>query len=246
MSSRPAPVKPDTAAASLLVAALAIAGISACTRIDLTLAHAMYGGGAFAARHAWWAETLSHDIMRRLMFVLAACVVAPAVADWFSPRAWAPAVRGRMRVVALSAILIPLATSLLKHYSASHCPWDLIEFGGDRVYVGLFDAIPAFMPPGRCMPAGHASSALWLVSLAVFARTRRGGAAVALSMLAFGFALGWVQQMRGAHFLTHTLWSMWIACAISSALAYAMPYLSRSHMRTSANGRAESGSLNIS
>jgi len=26
-----------------------------------------------------------------------------------------------------------------------------------------------------------------------------------------GAALGWIQQMRGAHFLTHTLWSMWIA-----------------------------------
>jgi membrane-associated PAP2 superfamily phosphatase len=23
-----------------------------------------------------------------------------------------------------------------------------------------------------------------------------------------------MQQMRGAHFLTHTLWSAWIACAI--------------------------------
>ncbi|UUZ57577.1 hypothetical protein LP419_13670 [Massilia sp. H-1] len=26
--------------------------------------------------------------------------------------------------------------------------------------------------------------------------------------------IGWIQQLRGAHFLTHTLWSMWIACAL--------------------------------
>lgn len=36
--------------------------------------------------------------------------------------------------------------------------------------------------------------------------------------LGFGFLVGWMQQMRGAHFLTHTLWSMWIACAIAFAL----------------------------
>jgi membrane-associated PAP2 superfamily phosphatase len=32
--------------------------------------------------------------------------------------------------------------------------------------------------------------------------------------LGFGFLLGWVQQMRGAHFLFHTLWSMWISSLI--------------------------------
>lgn len=239
-------MKPDTAAASLLVAALAIAAINACTGIDLALAHSMYVNGAFGARHAWWAETLSHDMMRRFMFVLAACFIAPVLADWLRPRAWSAGFRGRMRVVALSAVLVPLATSLLKHYSASHCPWDLLEFGGDRAYVGLFDAVPAFMPPGRCMPAGHASSALWLVSLALFARTRRGAAGVALAMLGFGFGLGWVQQMRGAHFLTHTLWSVWIACAVTGALAYAMPWLSRSRGRTPAKESGEPGSLNIS
>jgi membrane-associated PAP2 superfamily phosphatase len=29
-----------------------------------------------------------------------------------------------------------------------------------------------------------------------------------------GLGLGWVQQLRGAHFLSHTLWSAWIAAAI--------------------------------
>ena len=32
--------------------------------------------------------------------------------------------------------------------------------------------------------------------------------------LLFGLGVGWVQQLRGAHFLTHTLWSGWIACAL--------------------------------
>jgi membrane-associated PAP2 superfamily phosphatase len=73
---------------------------------------------------------------------------------------------------------------------------------------------------GQCMPAGHASAGLWLVALAVFwlpERPRLAGA-VGAAMLALGFAMGWVQQLRGAHFLSHTLWSMWIACAIVTVL----------------------------
>lgn len=38
------------------------------------------------------------------------------------------------------------------------------------------------------------------------------------ALLAGGLALGWMQQLRGAHFLSHTLWSAWIACAIVLAL----------------------------
>jgi len=26
--------------------------------------------------------------------------------------------------------------------------------------------------------------------------------------------MGWVQQMRGAHFLSHTLWSLWVSWAV--------------------------------
>ena len=78
--------------------------------------------------------------------------------------------------------------------------------------------------PGQCLPAGHASSALWLLSLAVFwlpARPRAAGR-VALLALAFGATVGYLQQLRGAHFLTHTLWSIWIAGAIVLALVAAM------------------------
>ena len=33
-----------------------------------------------------------------------------------------------------------------------------------------------------------------------------------------GALLGLYPQLRGAHFMTHTLWSAWIACAIVLAL----------------------------
>lgn len=34
-----------------------------------------------------------------------------------------------------------------------------------------------------------------------------------------GLFLGWVQQLRGAHFLTHTLWSAWVASLVIVCIA---------------------------
>ena len=76
------------------------------------------------------------------------------------------------------------------------------------------------MTPGHCFPAGHASSVLWMISFGAFwlPRHPRRAAAVAGALLVFGVGVGWVQQLRGAHFVTHTLWSVWLACAIVGTL----------------------------
>jgi membrane-associated PAP2 superfamily phosphatase len=207
------------ALALLAILALAIVWIGNFTDLDLRLANAMYdhAAGTFPLRHVWLAETFSHVYMKNLLILLAACAVLAAI---FPRPHWPHALRLKVRVVALSSVLVPLVISVFKQASFSHCPWDLSDFGGTQTYVRLLDAALAGAPAGHCMPAGHASGALWLVSLAIFwlPGSPRKAAAVALATLGFGFALGWVQQLRGAHFLTHTLWSMWIACAIVWAL----------------------------
>ncbi|MES2318724.1 MAG: phosphatase PAP2 family protein [Pseudomonadota bacterium] len=199
--------------------ALAILWLGAFTDVDLWLARTMYSQAArgFPLRHAWLTETFSHVYLKNLLVMLASCVLIPAAFDCWRPRASStPAFRQRLRVVALSAILVPLAISLLKQASRSHCPWDLAEFGGAESYIRLLQAALPGAPAGHCMPAGHAASGLWLISLAglCLPRRPRTAAAVFVVALAFGFWLGWMQQLRGAHFLTHTLWSMWLACAI--------------------------------
>ena len=49
--------------------------------------------------------------------------------------------------------------------------------------------------------------------MAIYLLTRRAGFRYAygywLAALILGFGFGWVQMMRGAHFLSHTLWSAW-------------------------------------
>lgn len=212
--------------AAALAAAPVIFWIGRCTDLDLALADAVFdaASGVFPWRHAWLAETFGHVILKWLLMLLALGFIGRALADLAWPRAaMSGQARLRLRIVALSALLVPLAISMLKRFSTSHCPWDLLRYGGDQPYVRLFEALPAGAVAGQCLPAGHASSALWLVSLAVYwlpARPRMAGA-VAVLALAFGAAVGYLQQLRGAHFMTHTLWSIWIACAIVLFLAAA-------------------------
>ena len=215
-------MKFDHSAWRLAAAALFIAWLGNATDADLLLAGAMYdsASASFPWRHTWLADTFNHGYLKIILTALAVTAVLAGIWDALRPfpfPGWRLETRLRLRVVACSALLVPLAIALLKQASASHCPWDLALFGGTEAYVRLFEAVHAQAPPGHCLPAGHASTALWLPSLAVFWPPRRARW-IAAGLFLAGFAVGWLQQLRGAHFLTHTLWSMWWAAAIIAAL----------------------------
>jgi len=209
--------------ALLAAAALAILWLGRYTDLDLMLADAVFDAQrrVFPWRDAWLTVTFNHVIIKQFMIVFAVGVIGYALVDACRPRAALGALgRVQLRIVALSAILVPAVTSTLKQLSASHCPWDLLRYGGEQPYVRLFGTLPTGMAPGQCLPAGHASSALWLVALAVCWLPARPARARAAALLAIGAGatVGYLQQLRGAHFMTHTLWSIWIACTIVVAL----------------------------
>lgn len=207
----------------LLASALLILWIGQYTDIDLALADAAFdrASGTFPWRHTWFAERFNHSWLKTTLIVAAIGVIMTAACDLIRPlKSWRPATRVGMRVLALSAVCIPLVISTLKQLSNSHCPWDLQRYGGDWPFVRLLQLVPDGISAGHCMPAGHASSALWLVALSVFWLPEHPRKAILMAFFCvmFGFAVGWVQQLRGAHFLTHTLWSMWIAVFIVDLL----------------------------
>lgn len=206
--------------AGLCLAALLIFMAGRFTDIDLYLADWLYDGaaGTFPWRDSWLTVTFNHRILKGGLTLLALAIVAGALFDAIRPQPILdrPLARLRLRIVAWSAVLVPSAISLIKQGSDAYCPWDLARYGGSAPYTRLLDALPAGVLPGHCFPAGHASSALWLVSLVVLwlpGRPRTAWRAWCAAM-GFGLAVGWMQQMRGAHFLSHTLWSAWIACAL--------------------------------
>jgi len=201
--------------------------------IDLMLADSMFDpvGRTFPLRHAWITAKFGHDYLKTFFSILGAIPVLLCLFDIIRPiQSWAGWFRLRVRIVALSAILVPLAISSLKSLSASYCPWDIDRYGGNAPYVHLLSSLPDGLIPGHCLPGGHASSALWLVSLAFFWWPFRPRIAMlaGFTTLMLGMGVGWIQQIRGAHFLTHTLWSMWIACAINVTLFVMLKRISRS------------------
>ena len=134
----------------------------------------------------------------------------PAIAAWR---------KGLLYLVA-STLLAGVVINILKEFTHVDCPWDLLRYGGDRPYVPIFSAHPGNFEAGACFPAGHASAAYaWLgvyyFCLILLPRWRfRALAAVLGAGLLFGFS----QQLRGAHFLSHDLWTLGICWAIASGL----------------------------
>ncbi len=153
------------------------------------------------------------DVIMIIGFALISFVLIDVVVAFKWLTNW---LRIRLRFAAISAVLVPLIISVLKQQSVLHCPWDEQRYGGAAPYLRLLDSVPPTMQAGHCFPAGHASTGLWLAAFCVFWLPNRPRMAIGVFFtgLGVGFVLGWVQQMRGAHFLSHTLWSMWIASAI--------------------------------
>ena len=230
---------------ALAASAMLLALVAQFSALDLALADLAFDPvlRRFAWRDSFFADVVMHRWLKLALVVLgiALCAVAVSEALWRWPRLDAGA-RWPLRASAALAVGIPLTIGLVKRLSDSHCPWSLERYGGTAPYLRLFDALPAGVEPGGCFPAGHASSALWLAGLCIWWLPRRPhtAAAVFVGGLSLGFAMGWVQQLRGAHFLSHTLWSMWIASAWVwvALLCFALAPVIKTTRRESAAHRA--------
>ncbi len=117
--------------------------------------------------------------------------------------------RRPLAYLAVTWIVATIFVGLLKAATDMDCPWDLLRYGGDRAFVGFFEARPANMPHASCFPSGHASAgyawfALYFFCLETRPQLRWSGLAV--GMLA-GAIFGVDQQFRGAHFFSHDVWT---------------------------------------
>lgn len=183
------------------------------TTVDLMIENYYYDAitHQFPWKNTWFAKDLMHGYVKyvisdvgRLLWIV---VLLDFIYPWRIISEW---MRLRLRFLTIASIIIATLVPLLKSFSVLHCPWDISRYGGYAPYLRLFDAVPSGLQPGHCFPAGHANVGLWLAALCVFWLPHKPRTALTIffSGLGVGFALGWVQQMRGAHFLFHTLWSM--------------------------------------
>ena len=157
-----------------------------------------------------------HEVPRALSISLVTLLLVGVVLPWGFLKRLAVSDRAQLALSVLGGIAL---TTLVKRMSATSCPWDLLAFGGAVPYVSHWALGLGDGGPGHCFPAGHASAAFGFVGAwFVLRRTQPRLARWWLPMaLVVGFVLGVAQQMRGAHFMSHTFWTAFICWSFGLA-----------------------------
>lgn len=187
----------------LLLTLLLLLWLDHFPALDFWLAARFFdpASGHFPLQASRWLDVLNHQLAKD-------AVIAAGL--WLGWQAW----RHRNRLQAVAVLAMGLSTAMvswLKSLSAHSCPWDLQAFGGHASWFALLSPVPPGAGPGHCFPAGHASGGFALLALWYWQREVRPAQAGRWLVLALGYGslMGLGQMARGAHFLSHTLWSAW-------------------------------------
>ncbi|MDI6747994.1 MAG: phosphatase PAP2 family protein [Rhodocyclaceae bacterium] len=174
--------------------------------------------GRFPLEHDWWHEKLLHaDVkqgVRRIVILMGLAFIASLVVARLKPY------RRLLLFVVAASLLSASVVSTFKNASYQACPFSLIQFGGNRPYIGPFDPVPADIGLGRCSPGGHAASAFSLFPLYFAARhlrRRRLATGMFWFVMLFGLLLTYVQVARGMHLFSHQIWTALICWYVSLA-----------------------------
>lgn len=187
---------------------------------DQWLADQLYRweGNQWAFKNAWWTSHLIHKGGRNLTWFVALLVMLGLIRSTMDAR-WRP-LRRPLAYLLSSVALSSSIVALLKSWTHMDCPWDLERYGGLRPFIGLFEQRPVALGHAACFPAGHAGSGYAWVALFFFmlqVRPQWRWPALGISLLV-GMVFGLAQQLRGAHFASHDLWSLAISWMVATGL----------------------------
>jgi len=184
--------------------------------LDLALAQWFGGPGGFPLRDSWLLSQALHGALRVAAWIFSLVLCANVV--W--PVGFMSGLKLARRVqLPASALLATGVIATLKVLSSTSCPWDLAQFGGVAQYVSHWQGwTTTDGGGGHCFPAGHAASGFAFVGgfFALRADRPRAARAWLIGSLVTGFVAGATQQLRGAHFMSHTLWTAWICWAVGA------------------------------
>ena len=201
-----------------LLLALVVIALWDLAGLDLPMAHWFGTPDGFPLRDHWlWSKVL-HEGARRVAWALQFVLLLAVWWPFGILRSLTRRQRATMFVTAMACLAV---VSTLKNINTTSCPWDLAEFGGKAIYVSHWDWGIADGGVGRCFPAGHASAAFCFLPGFFWLRSKAPRAAafwLTATVLA-AFTIGLAQQVRGAHYFSHTLWTGWISWVVA-AISY--------------------------
>lgn len=199
----------------LIATATALAALLAwdASSLDMALARTMGDQDGFALRDHWLLAQLLHDDARLASKVLA---TALCLGVW-----WPVGPLRRLDLqhrlqLAATTLCAAFAVSAIKALSASSCPWDLRAFGGIARYASHWSSLPDG-GSGHCFPAGHASTGFAFIGgyFAFRQVAPRMARSWLVGSLVAGLFFGLVQQLRGAHFMSHVFWTGFVCWAVA-------------------------------
>jgi len=172
-------------------------------------------------KDTWLTEDFLHKGGRDFVALVIIGMILFLLATLFNDRL----VRYRRNVsfLLLSSLTGIGLVAALKASSHIYTPWDLQMFGGLYPNIRMFDSVASNLPVGHAFPSGHASGGFALLSFYFLVRSQRHrySSLFLYAALGLGMAFGFDQQIRGAHMLSHDLFSLaicWTSCLIWSAL----------------------------
>lgn len=186
----------------------------------------------FPLKNDWFLENVMHQGLKYLIIVASLVMLflwilglkrgasstikhdnKSAITNLFSPQyAWVQVYHRQFIWIFVAMVISTGTISILKHLSNHACPWSLLLYGGSQPLIPLFGNLPFGATPGHCFPGGHASGGFALMAIYFGFKDSKPKIAFIGLMLGFvfGLAMGWGQMMRGAHFMSHNLWTAWI------------------------------------
>ncbi|QIO05827.1 phosphatase PAP2 family protein [Acinetobacter shaoyimingii] len=179
-------------------------------KIDLMLSQPWINDqGLFFLKHSWALEVLNHQYVKHLIIFCDVLFFLAWLASFKIPKyrstRWQNGYFFMMVILSVSII------GILKAHSSHSCPWDLTVVSDTGISWNFIKG------SGHCFPGGHASSGFALmVGYFIFRLSDPPRAYFYLTAgIILGFAMGWAQMMRGAHFISHNLWTAWIIWALN-------------------------------
>lgn len=170
-------------------------------------------------RNQWLFETVIHQWGRHLDLAAGMVWLVLFALSFFSP-----ALKNQRRIMVYFLVAAgagPLLVGAGKHLTHIYTPWDLALFSGTLPHIRLFDPVPQGLPVGHAFPAGHASGGYAFVSL-YFVMDHLGACRKVYGLmtgLGLGLIFGLGQQVRGAHFPSHDLFTL-VICWYAALVFY--------------------------
>ncbi|WP_339674121.1 phosphatase PAP2 family protein [Dasania marina] len=185
--------------------------------VDRLLAAKLYAYQGYEWRYqgSWLLQDVIHQGGRALVLTLYLVLIGLLCSSFVVTRL-KKYQRGLFYLLA-SVSLSLIIVSVLKQLTAVPCPWSYSQFGGELAYQSWLEAMLSAQG-GRCFPSGHASGAYAWLAVYFFCRCYlpRWRRASFIVVMLLGLIFGVAQQLRGAHFLSHDIWTLTICwyCAL--------------------------------